>query len=113
MMAGFLPLLFNPQAWIAVGLALFIGFGSGVVKGWNASNADHWRLQAEELTKAAQDKERLAKANERRALAAEAEREQFQTRLQVLIDETNSQGNACKLSDLERQRLLDLAAGRG
>jgi hypothetical protein len=110
-MASFLPLIFNPQAWIAVGVALFLGFSGGVVKGWNASNADHWRQQAEELTRAAQDKERLAKANERRAIAAEAERQQFQQRLQVLIDETNSQGNACVFSDGERQRLLDLAAG--
>lgn len=109
MIAGFLPLLFNPHAWIAVGLALFIGFSGGVVKGWNASNADHWRQQAEELTLAAQDKERLARANERRALAAEAEREHFQTRLQVLIDETNSQGGACVFSSDELEKLMSLA----
>lgn len=110
-MAGFLPLVFNPQAWIAVGVALFIGFSGGVVKGWNDSNADHWRAQAEEMTRAAQDKERLAKANERRAVEAEAEKQQFQQRLQVLIDETNREGTACVFSDSERQRLLDLAAG--
>jgi hypothetical protein len=96
----------------AVGKYLVIALGLFAAVTWiRAEAAAPYKREVIVLRQAAADKERLAKANERRAVEAEAERQQFQQRLQVLIDETNSQGNACVFSDGERQRLLDLAAG--
>jgi len=87
--------------------------GVGFLAWIRADAAAPYKQEIAVLRQAAANKERLAKANERRAEEAERERQQFEQRLQVLIDETNREGTACVLSDAERQRLLDLSAGRG
>lgn len=98
----------------AVGKYLLIAVAALAFVTWiRADAAAPYKREVVALREAAQNKERLAKANERRAEEAETEKQKFQQRLQVLIDETNSQGNACVFSDGERQRLLDLAAGNG
>ena len=111
MIAGFLPLLFNPQAWIAVGLALFIGFSGGVVKGWNASNADHWKQQVSELQRAAVQKEAILKADAERAEADRSEIARLQATVESIAHESRLATGSCQLSPLERERLQQLAAG--
>lgn len=97
----------------AVGKYLLIAVGIFAAVTWiRAEAAAPYKQEIVVLRQAAADKERLAKANERRAAEAEAEKQHFQQRLQVLINETNREGTACVFSDSERQRLLDLAAGR-
>lgn len=96
----------------AVGKYLLIAIGIFAAVTWiRAEAAAPYKQEIVVLRQAAADKERLAKANERRAAEAEAEKQHFQQRLQVLIDETNREGTACVFSDSERKRLLDLAAG--
>lgn len=109
-MAGFLRLAFDPSAWIAVGLALFLGFSGGVVKGWNASNADHWRQQAEELTRAAAQKEAIIKADAERAEADRSEIERLKATVESIAHESRLAG-ACQLSAPDLERLQSLAAG--
>lgn len=108
-MAGFLPLVFNPQAWIAVGLALFLGFSGGVVKGWNASNADHWRDQVAEMQRAAEQKEAIIKADAARAEADSSEIARLNATLESVLHEHKM--SSCKLSPAELVSLRRLAAG--
>jgi hypothetical protein len=110
MIAGFLPLVFNPQAWIAVGVALFIGFSGGVVKGWNASNADHWRAQVTELQRAAAQKEAIIKADAKRAEADQSEIARLNATLESVIHEHKM--SSCKLSPAELVSLRRLASGK-
>ncbi len=110
MIAGFLPLVFNPQAWIAVGVALFIGFSTGVVKGWNASNADHWRDQVTELQRAAVQKEAIIKADAKRAEADQSEIERLKATVESIAHESRLAGS-CQLSAPDLERLHKLAAG--
>jgi len=109
MIAGFLPLVFNPQAWIAVGVALFLGFSGGVVKGWNASNADHWRAQVTELQRAAVQKEAIIKADAKRAEADQSEIARLQATVEAIAHESRLAG-ACQLSPSDLERLQQLAA---
>ena len=87
--------------------------GLSVVAWIRYDAAAPYKREVAALYEAAQNKERLAKANQQRADAAETEKQKLQQRLQVLIDETNREGTACVFSNSERQRLLDLAADRG
>ena len=98
----------------AVGKYLLIAVGLFAAVTWiRAEAAAPYKQEIVVLRQAAADKERIAKANERRAAEAEAERQHFQQRLQVLIDETNREATACVLSDIELDRLRSLAAGNG
>jgi hypothetical protein len=112
MIAGFASLAFNPAAWIVVAVVAFSGFSAGVVKGWNASNSDHWRQQVEALTDAAQQKERLLRADAARAEIDRFELVREKAELEKVIEETRNPG-ACRLSVSELAGLQQLAAGRG
>jgi hypothetical protein len=109
-MAGLLALAFNPSAWIAVGLALFLGFSTGAVKGWNASNADHWRAQVTEMQRAAAQKEAIIKADAERAEADRAEIARLQATVESIAHESRLAGS-CQLSESELGKLHKLAAG--
>jgi hypothetical protein len=109
-MAGLLRLAFDPSAWIAVGLALFLGFSAGVVKGWNASNADHWRDQVAEMQRAAVQKEAIIKADAARAEADSSEIARLQATVESIAHESRLAG-ACQLNPAELDRLQQLAAG--
>ena len=98
----------------AIGKYLMIGVVAFGALAWiRADAAAPYKREVIVLRQAAADKERLAKENERRAAEAEAEKQEFQKRLQVLIDETNRDGTACVFSDSELERLRNLSAGRG
>jgi hypothetical protein len=112
MMAGFVSLAFNPAAWIVVAVVAFSGFSAGVVKGWNASNADHWRQQVEALTEAAAQTERLLRADAARAEIDRAEKERLEATIEAIAHESRLSPTACKLSVAELAQLRVLAAGR-
>lgn len=111
MMAGFVSLAFNPSAWIVVAVVAFSGFSAGVVKGWNASNADYWRQQAAEFANAAAQKERLQQADAARAEIDRYEHAREKAELEKVIEETRNPA-ACRLSVAELDRLRVLATGR-
>lgn len=106
-MAGLFPLVLNPKAWIAVGVALFLGFSGGVVKGWNASNADYLRQQVAQLKESAKRNAAIITANEERYLQSQAEKTRLENDLRTLINETP---DSCVLSDTELSRLRNLSA---
>jgi hypothetical protein len=112
MTAGFVSLAFNPAAWIVAAVIALGSFSGGVVKGWNASNADYWQKQAAEFKKAAEQKERLQLQDAARAEIDRYEHAREKAELEKIIEESRNPG-ACKLSDAERNSLYDLAAGRG
>jgi hypothetical protein len=109
-MVGFLTLAFNPHAWAVVGIAFIIGFSGGVVKGWNASNADQWRQAAVEAKKAAEAKERLSEADRRRAEVAESEAARRDATLESFIHETKASPHKCIPDPVELKRLRVIAA---
>lgn len=113
MMAGLVSLAFNPAAWVVVAVVAFSGFSAGVVKGWNASNADHWRQQVETLRSAAAQKDRLLLADAARAEIDRAEKERLEATIESVIHESRLSPTACKLSTAELERLYQLSAGRG
>jgi hypothetical protein len=108
MMAGFLRLVFDPHAWAAVAVTALVAFSGGFLKGWNASNADHWRDVAHAAVKAASDKERLAREDASRAETAETALAASQAQLEGLLHDTKS---SCRLSGPELDGLRQLAAG--
>ena len=112
-MASFIALAFNPQAWVVVGLALFLGFSSGVVKGVNWSNAEEWRLAASAAQEAAKTKERLSEADRARAEAAEADLARSDATLESFIHETKNAPSTCRFAPVELMRLQQLAAASG
>lgn len=90
-------------------IALALGFAGGFLKGYGAANASYWQEQARAAKQAAKDKELLAAADSARATRAEAERNDIETRLEAILNETAT--SACKLSAADLQRLRKLAAG--
>jgi hypothetical protein len=111
-MAGLLSLAFNPSAWIAVGLALFIGFSTGVVKGWSASNAGHWKEQAQEMARAAAQKEAIIKADADRAESDRSEIARLEATVEAIAHESRLATGSCQFSPVELERLQRLASGK-
>jgi hypothetical protein len=113
MFAGFLPLVFNPYAWIAVALTALVAFSGGFVNGWGASNADQWHKVAVAAQEAAKDKERLAEDDRKRAEAAELNMAKLDAALEGLMKDANLKATACRLSqsDLDELRVLATAGG--
>lgn len=113
MFAGFLPLLFSPHAWAALGLAAMLSFSAGVVKGWNWSNADQARAYAAALEQAV-----IASAKISAADAAEAERDRselvrVEATLESVLHESKKAAVAeCRLTEPELGRLRQLASAR-
>lgn len=109
MFAGFLPLLLNPQAWVVMGLTALLAFGGGVVKGWNASNADHWRTQATELERASKQKDDIISADAARAATDAEELAKRDAFIESMIHETPA--SRCTLSGDELGKLRSAASG--
>jgi hypothetical protein len=109
MFAGFLPLIFNPHAWVALGISMMVAFGGGYVKGWNGSSADQWRKVAVAAKAAAQEKERIADHDRLRADAAEADLAKLDATLEGVIRDANAKASTCRLSADELKRLQQLA----
>jgi hypothetical protein len=107
-MAGFIGLIFNPQAWIACALALSIGFFGGVFKGWEWSRADQLSDHVKVLEMAAEQKEVLGKADQKRANDAEAKLDESQAVLDAVLLQTANA--SCKLSSSDIASLQHLAA---
>ena len=111
MLTGFLALAFNPQAWIAIGMALTLGFSSGVYKGWNSANVRQWEAQVLALTLAAKQKDEQIARDARFAAEDSALASAREADLQKVINETNRDKDACKLTASESGSLRKLATG--
>jgi len=109
MFTGFLSLAFNPAAWVAVGLSLFIGFSSGVIKGWADSRADQYAAEIVELRRASAQKDAIIAADAERQMNGLQEKAALEAQLDELL-KGNSGG--CKLSQSELDGLRKLASGR-
>ncbi len=91
-------------------IALAMGYAGGFLHGHSVANAGYWQEQARAAKQAAADKELIAAADSARATKAETERNEIETRLEAVINETAT--SACKLSAADLQRLRQLASGR-
>lgn len=107
MIAGLLGLVFNPSAWVAVGLAALVGFSSGVYKGWADSRSEAYRTEVVELRKASQRKDEIIKDQADRYLKDQEEASRLQERLNEILS-SSSQADACKPSDGDIERLRRL-----
>lgn len=113
MIAGFLPLAFNPHAWVVAGVVALAAFSGGFLKGWSASNSEQWRQVAIQAKQAAEAKERLAEADRQRAEKAESEAARLDATLESYLHEIKaSTPAACKLNPDELKRLQRLATAR-
>jgi hypothetical protein len=113
MIAGFLPLAFNPHAWIVAGVIAVCAFSGGFLKGWSASNAEQWHQVAIQAKLAAEQKERLAQADRQRAEKAESEAARLDATLESYLHETKASAPAaCRMSPDELKRLQQLASAR-
>lgn len=108
-MASLIALLFNPTAWVVLGITTLLSFSTGVVKGWNASNADHWRAQAEEYRRSSERKDAIIAADAERERANLEDKTELEARLNDLI---KASGDSCRLSDVELGRLRKLASAK-
>jgi hypothetical protein len=86
-----------------------VSFSGGFFKGWNASNADHWRAQVTELHRAAVQKEAIIKADAKRAEADQSEIARLQATVESIAHESRLAGS-CQLSAVDLERLHKLAA---
>lgn len=111
-MIGLISFIKTPAGLIAgAAMISLASFSFGVVKGWNASNADHWKQQVSELQRAAVQKEAILKADAERAEADRSEIARLQATVESIAHESRLATGSCQLSPLERERLQQLAAG--
>jgi hypothetical protein len=111
MIGGLVALAFNPSFWMAIAFTVTVSFSGGFFKGWNASNADHWRAQVTELHRAAAQKEAIIKADAKRAEADQSEIERWKAVAESIAHESRLAPGSCKLSESELGKLHRLAAG--
>jgi hypothetical protein len=110
MIGGLVALAFNPSFWMAIAFTVAVSFSGGFFKGWNASNADHWRDQVTEMQRAAVQKEAIIKADAKRAEADQSEIARLNATLESVIHEHKM--SSCKLSPAELVSLRRLASGK-
>lgn len=109
MFAGLIALAFNPSAWIAVGLTALVAFSGGVVKGWNASNADHWKTQAIAIELASKQKDEIIASDAMRAAADQDELTKRDKFIEDMVHATPA--SSCRFDRDELSQLQQLAAG--
>lgn len=109
MLAGFLPLVFNPHAWMALAVAALLSFSGGVVKGWNWSQADQARAYARELEQAAADKDRIARLDAEQAERDRSELVRVEATLESALHEVKKTASAqCVFTEPELRWLRKL-----
>ena len=95
----------------AIGRYIMIGVAIFAAIAWIRHDAAApYKREIAALRQAAASSLKLAEADQARAKQAEIEKAEIQQMLQVVIDETNQEGTACKLSAGELKRLRNLAA---
>lgn len=111
--AGFVPLLFNPHAWAALGLATMLAFSGGVVKGWRWSNADQARAYAAALERAVIDSAKISAADAEQAERDRADLVRVEATLESVLHENKKSAVAeCRLTEPELRGLRKLASAR-
>lgn len=97
-----------------IGRYLLMGvIGLGLLAWIRADAAAPYKAEASALRHAIARNEAIIRADAARASAAEEEAARLAAQLEQIVNEANMDEGACRLGDSERERLQQLAAGRG
>lgn len=109
MIAGLFGLVFNPSAWVALGLAAMLAFSGGFVRGYGYANSQKLAAEIDALRSAIAVRDRIAKGHAVLLEEHAAEAERLKTEIEGLVHANQDAGSACLLSAVQLAELRRIA----